>query len=67
MSMKSDGWQLIAFRAPFELFEAIERQAREEGISRSDVVRRAAMRDLRHQRTPDKPWPPVSARARAQM
>jgi Ribbon-helix-helix protein, copG family len=57
MTLKSDEWQLIAFRAPSELFEAIERQAREEGISRSDVVRRAAMRDLRNLRAQaDKQW-----------
>jgi hypothetical protein len=59
MSMKSDEWQLITFRAPSELVEALERQAREEGISRSDVVRRAAMRDLRNQRAQDKQWTPV--------
>jgi hypothetical protein len=57
MTMKSDEWQLSACRAPSELFEAIERQAREEGISRSDVVRRAAMRDLRTLRAQaDKQW-----------
>jgi metal-responsive CopG/Arc/MetJ family transcriptional regulator len=50
MPMKSDElWQLIAFRAPPGLVQAIDRQARDEGISRSDVVRRAAMRDLRRQ------------------
>jgi hypothetical protein len=59
MTMKSDEWQLIAFRAPSELFEATERQAREEGISRSDVVRRAAMRDLRQRAQTDRQLAPV--------
>jgi metal-responsive CopG/Arc/MetJ family transcriptional regulator len=48
MSMiKSDAWQLVALRVPLALLRAIDEAAREEGISRSDVVRRAAMRDLR--------------------
>jgi hypothetical protein len=47
--MKSDDTQLIAFRAPATLVQAIDRAAADEGISRSDVVRRGAMRDLRRQ------------------
>ena len=38
---------IIAFRADPELIERAERAAAAEGISRSDVVRRALMRDLR--------------------
>jgi hypothetical protein len=37
----------IGFRCPADLRAAIERQAASEGISCSDVVRRATIRDLR--------------------
>ena len=38
---------IIAFRAPLELVEAADIAAAAEGISRSDVARRALLRDLR--------------------
>jgi metal-responsive CopG/Arc/MetJ family transcriptional regulator len=47
MIKSADAWQLVAFRVPLALLRAIDEAAREEGISRSDVVRRAAMRDLK--------------------
>jgi Ribbon-helix-helix protein, copG family len=53
MSIKDEVTQLIAFRAPASLAAAIDRQAHSEGISRSDVVRRAAMRDLQPRPTDD--------------
>lgn len=37
---------VIAFRAPAELLLSADRIAATEGISRSDVARRALMRDL---------------------
>jgi predicted DNA binding CopG/RHH family protein len=37
---------VIAFRAPAELLERVDATAAAEGISRSDVARRALMRDL---------------------
>ena len=37
---------IIAFRAPAELVAEVEAAAAAEGISRSDVARRALMRDL---------------------
>ncbi len=37
---------IVAFRAPRELLEAIELAAAKEGLSRSDVARRACLRDL---------------------
>jgi predicted acylesterase/phospholipase RssA len=37
---------VIAFRAPTELVASIEATAAAEGISRSDVARRAVIRDL---------------------
>jgi Ribbon-helix-helix protein, copG family len=48
MTIKDEITQLIAFRAPASLAEAIDAQARSEGLSRSDVARRACMRDLQH-------------------
>jgi hypothetical protein len=41
------GVSILAFRCKPELRAAIERQAASEGISASDVVRRATIRDLR--------------------
>jgi hypothetical protein len=38
---------VLAFRCPTALRAAVERQATSEGISCSDVVRRATIRDLR--------------------
>ena len=38
---------VMAFRCKSDLRAAIERQAAAEGISASDVIRRATMRDLR--------------------
>jgi len=37
---------VVAFRCPRALAEAAERVAASEGITRSDVARRALMRDL---------------------
>jgi metal-responsive CopG/Arc/MetJ family transcriptional regulator len=47
--MSKDETTQIALRVPASLAQAIDRQARDEGISRSDVVRRATMRDLQRQ------------------
>ena len=41
------GSTIVAFRAPKDLLAAIEAAAAEEGISNSDIMRRACMRDLR--------------------
>jgi hypothetical protein len=38
---------ILAFKAPRTLAEAAQRAADAEGITGSDVVRRAVMRDLR--------------------
>jgi hypothetical protein len=40
------GSVIVAFRAPKALADAAERAAAREGISRSDVARRALIRDL---------------------
>lgn len=40
---------IIAFRASAELIALIEAKAASEGISKSDVARRAALRDLAKQ------------------
>jgi hypothetical protein len=40
------GSVIVAFRAPKALVAAAERAAAREGISRSDVARRALIRDL---------------------
>jgi hypothetical protein len=40
---------IIAFRASAELIALIEARAASEGISKSDVARRAALRDLANQ------------------
>jgi hypothetical protein len=40
------GGQIIAFRAPADLAARIEAAAANEGISKSDVARRAVLRDL---------------------
>ena len=37
---------IVAFRCPKDLVGAIEHQAAVEGISKSDVARRACIRDL---------------------
>jgi hypothetical protein len=37
---------IIGFRAPNDLVAAVEAAARAEGVSRSDVARRALIRDL---------------------
>ena len=37
---------IVAFRASAELIALIEARAASEGISKSDVARRAALRDL---------------------
>ncbi len=37
---------IIAFRAPADLIASAEAKAAAEGISKSDVARRALMRDL---------------------
>jgi hypothetical protein len=37
---------IVAFRAPRDLLAAIEAAAAAEGISKSDITRRAVMRDL---------------------
>ena len=49
MKLKTDEVETsaIGFRCPADLRAAIERQAASEGISCSDVVRRATIRDLR--------------------
>ena len=39
--------EILAFRAPADLVEKIMAVARDEGITKSDVVRRAVLRDLR--------------------
>jgi hypothetical protein len=41
------GTVIMAFRCPKYLFGAIESAAAAEGISRSDIARRACIRDLR--------------------
>ena len=41
---------IIAFRAPPELVAAVDSAAALEGVSRSDIARRAVMRDLRRAR-----------------
>ena len=41
------GSVIMAFRCSKDLIGAIEQQAAVEGISKSDVTRRAVMRDLR--------------------
>ena len=38
---------IVAFRCPKDLVGAIEQQAAVESISKSDVARRAVLRDLR--------------------
>jgi hypothetical protein len=43
---------VIAFRAPPELAAAAETAAAAEGITRSDIARRALIRDLRARREP---------------
>ena len=40
---------IVAFRASAELIALIEAKAASEGISKSDVARRAALRDLAQQ------------------
>ena len=40
---------IIAFRASAELIALIEAKAASEGISKSDVARRAALRDMAKQ------------------
>jgi hypothetical protein len=40
---------IVAFRASAELIALIEARAASEGISKSDVARRAALRDLAKQ------------------
>jgi metal-responsive CopG/Arc/MetJ family transcriptional regulator len=47
--MSQDETTQIALRVPASLAQAIDRAAADEGISRSDVVRRATMRDLQRQ------------------
>jgi uncharacterized protein (DUF1778 family) len=44
---------LITFRAPPELIEALNRAASREMISRSDYVRRAALRAVQQDDGPD--------------
>ena len=42
-----DRWGgIVAFRAPPQMIERIDNAAAAEGISRSDVARRAVLRDL---------------------
>jgi hypothetical protein len=48
----SNDEKTIAVRMPAALAAAIDRQAVAEGISRSDVVRRATMRDVLRQESP---------------
>jgi metal-responsive CopG/Arc/MetJ family transcriptional regulator len=43
---------IIAFRASTELLERVDSVAADEGISRSDVARRAVIRDLSARREP---------------
>ena len=43
----------FAFRCPTELRKAIESAAAAEGISSSDIVRRATIRDLRFNKEAD--------------
>jgi hypothetical protein len=43
---------IVAFRATAELIERAEAQAAAEGITRSDVARRALLRDLARQGAP---------------
>lgn len=38
--------EILAFRTTPELMAEVERAARAEGISKSDIARRALMRDL---------------------
>ena len=38
---------VIAFRAPADLIATVDAAAAAEGISRSDIARRALLRDLR--------------------
>jgi metal-responsive CopG/Arc/MetJ family transcriptional regulator len=38
---------VVAFRAPPQMIERLDNAAAAEGISRSDVARRAVIRDLR--------------------
>jgi hypothetical protein len=38
---------IVAFKCPKDLVGAIEQQAAVEGISKSDLARRAVLRDLR--------------------
>jgi hypothetical protein len=43
---------VIAFRAPAELASAAEEAAAREGLSRSDIARRALIRDLDRDKQP---------------
>jgi len=45
-----DKTAMIGFQAPRPLLDALDAEARREGLSRSDVIRRAL---LRHVRTAD--------------
>ncbi len=44
---RASDFSIIAFRCPHALAEAAERAAAAEGSTRSDIARRALMRDLR--------------------
>jgi hypothetical protein len=46
---------IVAYRASAKLIAEIEAQAAREGITRSDVARRAVMRDLAKSRDGTKP------------
>ena len=48
---------IIAYRASAELIAEIEAAAAAEGITRSDVARRAVMRDLARSGTARSPYP----------
>jgi hypothetical protein len=49
----------IGFRCPADLRAAIERQAAIEGISASDVIRRAVMFDVRRRKQEAADAPPL--------
>ena len=55
---------IIAYRASAELIAEIQAAAAAEGITRSDVARRAVMRDLARSGTARSPYPLPSAKLR---
>ena len=55
---------IIAYRASAQLIAEIEAAAAAEGITRSDVARRAVMRDLARSGTARSPYPHIAPQPR---